>query len=151
MEEHLVDGWRWSNVPVPEPHVVGLLLGLALHSVRPRRADRLPGRTLVGIGSIGSSLLVIGWCVRTAGGSEIDAPTAIISSGPYAHSRNPMYLAWTVLYAGVSLVVNSMWPLRLLPLVVLTMHASVRQEERALEQEFGDVYRAYCSTVPRYV
>lgn len=152
----MVDGrgrrWRRSNVPVPEPHVAGLVVGLACHllwpwRVRERgRAVRATGATLVGIG-----LLVVGLAVRTAGQGDVERPTALVTSGPYAFSRNPMYVAWTVLYVGVALLANTRWPLLGLPAVVAATHRIVRREERSLERAFGDEYRAYRRDVRRYV
>lgn len=151
MEERSLDGWRWSNVPIPEPHVVGLLLGVLLHRVRPRSAvGRLPGATVVGWSLVGWGLLVIGWCVWTVGDVETDAPTEVVSTGPYAYSRNPMYVAWTGIYTGVALVVNSLWLVLLLPVVLATTHVTIKREERALERTFSETYQFYRRTVPRY-
>lgn len=117
-------GWRWSNVPVPEPHVAGLLVG---------------------------SPLVVGWATRAMGAVDAADPGAMVTDGPHAHSRNPMYVAWTGVYAGVALIVNSVWLLVLLPAVVVATHRTIRREERSLEVALGEVYRACLRDVRRYV
>lgn len=145
-------GWRWSNVPVPEPHVAGLLVGTVLHLLRPvrafedRRLARPAGRGLIGIG-----LLTVGWAVRTAGAVDVEGPAELVTAGPYAFSRNPMYVGWTALYLGVALVVNSVWLFAVLPGVAGACHWIVRREERSLEREFGAAYRAYRRDVRRYL
>ena len=44
--------------------------------------------------------------------------TAIIDTGPFALTRNPLYLAMALLYVGITLIVNTIWPLLLLPFVL---------------------------------
>ena len=147
--------WRWSNVPVPEPHVAGLLAGLVLHASKPqpltegRRFGRI--RTAVGLASIVVGIATAAWAVRSAGNANLERPTALVTDGPYTYSRNPMYVAWTVLYAGVALLSNAAWPLVLLPPVAVASHLGVRREERELERAFGVEYREYRRDVPRYL
>lgn len=78
--------------------------------------------------------------------------TALVVNGPYRFTRNPMYLGFTLIYAGVALLANSVWPFVLLPAVLFVMQRFVvRREERYLERKFGDAYRAYCARVRRWV
>ena len=93
----------------------------------------------------------MGWAVRTAGDTDLEAPRALVSSGPYAFSRNPMYVAWTALYVGIALLSNSLWPFALSPAVLGATQDVVRREERSLVRVFGDEYRAYRRDVPRYL
>lgn len=80
------------------------------------------------------------------------ATTAIIRSGPFRITRNPVYLAMTLGYIGIALMMNSMWPLLLLPLVLLVVHRGViLREERYLEQKFGDEYNTYKMRVRRWI
>lgn len=143
---------RWSNVPIPEPHVAGLLVGLGLQALAPWRpvADPRLARA-AGWGLVVAGLAVIGWAVRTVGAQDVEAPAALVTDGPYAFSRNPMYVAWTALYAGVALLANAAWPLLALPAVLAATHATVRREERALEEDFGEEYRDYRRAVRRYL
>ncbi len=78
--------------------------------------------------------------------------TAVIRSGPFRVSRNPVYLALTLGYIGIALMMNSTWPLLLLPLVLLVVHRGViLREERYLEQKFGDEYNSYKMSVRRWI
>lgn len=80
------------------------------------------------------------------------ATTAIIRSGPFRITRNPIYLALTLGYIGIALMMNSTWPLLLLPLVLLVVHRGViLREERYLEQKFGDEYNSYKMSVRRWI
>lgn len=143
---------RWANVPIPEPHVSGLVVSAALHSYEPWRITERRGRVrTVGWPLIGAGLLCMGWAVRTAGDTDLEAPRALVSSGPYAFSRNPMYVAWTALYVGIALLSNSLWPFALSPAVLAATHDVVRREERSLARAFGAEYRAYRRAVPRYL
>lgn len=78
--------------------------------------------------------------------------TAIVASGPYRFTRNPMYVAMACAYLGVSLLLNTVWALLLLPLVVIVVDLWViRREERYLTAKFGEPYRHYCARVRRWL
>jgi protein-S-isoprenylcysteine O-methyltransferase Ste14 len=78
--------------------------------------------------------------------------TAIISTGPFAITRNPLYLGMALLYVGITLMVNTIWPLVLLPFVLAVMQRGViEREERYLERKFGDEYLRYKSRVRRWI
>jgi protein-S-isoprenylcysteine O-methyltransferase Ste14 len=83
--------------------------------------------------------LLAAWAVAAVKDRDVEKPTEIISSGPYAFGRNPMYLAWTILYVAAAVLVNTWWLILLLPVLLLVTHYFVvRQEERQLEQQFGE-------------
>ena len=70
----------------------------------------------------------------------------------FRFSRNPLYLSLTLLFTGLSLVMNSLWGLVVLVPVLVVMHVGViRREERYLEAKFGESYRQYCSEVRRWL
>lgn len=58
-------------------------------------------------------------------------------------SRNPIYVAWTLIYLGVALVLNTAWLLLLVPLLAALIHREAQREEERLEEAFGSEYRAY--------
>ena len=133
--------------------MLGLVLGILLHLFLKIRIISL---TWVGH-VIGWPLIVLGvglalWAAAEAGEMEISSPERLITSGPYAFSRNPMYVGWSLLYLGISFVVNSMWLLVLFPLVVIYMHfIEIPKEERLLEQRFSSKYKEYRSRVRKYL
>jgi protein-S-isoprenylcysteine O-methyltransferase Ste14 len=134
-----------------------LVLGLALHWLRP--VSLLPpfparlARLVV--------LVLSWWLVHSAeaamkrAGTNVrpDQPSlAIVTDGPFSFTRNPMYLATTGLYLGVTLLVDTPWPLVwLLPMLLVLHWGVVRREERYLEAKFGEPYRTYKSRVRRWV
>ncbi len=78
--------------------------------------------------------------------------TALVVSGPFRFSRNPLYVALTLMYAGLAVVANAFWVLVLLVPVLLVLHSGVvRREERYLEAKFGEAYRQYRARVRRYL
>jgi protein-S-isoprenylcysteine O-methyltransferase Ste14 len=91
------------------------------------------------------------WAVRAAAEVRLERPDRLVRRGPYAFSRNPMYLAWAAVYAGIALVAGAAWPLLLLPVVLAATHVAVLREERSLEARFGAAYRSYRSSVRRYL
>ena len=103
----------------------------------------------------GAGLALWGLALFKRAGTDIvpNRPTtALVTSGPYRWSRNPNYVAQTLLYAGGAVLANSLSALlALLPLLVVINVAVVRREERYLESLFGAEYRAYKTRVRRWV
>ena len=78
--------------------------------------------------------------------------TAVVTTGPYRFTRNPMYLGFTLLYLGTTCWVNTVWPLLLLPVVLVAMHYGVIvREEAYLERVFGEEYLRYKRRVRRWL
>ena len=83
---------------------------------------------------------------------DIASPNLLLTGGPYAFSRNPMYLGWGLIYLGIGLAVNSAWILALfIPVVAYVHFVDIRKEERRLEEQFGDEYLEYQRRVRRYL
>jgi protein-S-isoprenylcysteine O-methyltransferase Ste14 len=79
-----------------------------------------------------------------------DAST-LVRTGPYAVTRNPMYVGLTLSYIGLAILLDSGWSLLLLPVVILALTRFViEREERYMETAFGDEYRAYQREVGRW-
>jgi protein-S-isoprenylcysteine O-methyltransferase Ste14 len=80
------------------------------------------------------------------------ATTALITEGPFGRSRNPLYVALTLLYAGLAVAANGGWMLILSPAAMLALNYGVIvREERYLERKFGDDYRRYRNRVRRWL
>jgi protein-S-isoprenylcysteine O-methyltransferase Ste14 len=78
--------------------------------------------------------------------------TALVGSGPYRWTRNPMYLAMLLVYLGAALLFDVTWALVLSPAVVaLVNRLVIAREERYLEAKFGEEYRRYKARVGRWI
>jgi len=110
------------------------------------------GYLLLALLNILASVLRI-WAGGTLGGARMMAlktqTTALITSGPYGHVRNPIYLADNLTLAGMGFVVP--WPGTLLVWLLLpVIYGSViSHEERQLGEAFKTAYTAYRHNVPR--
>jgi protein-S-isoprenylcysteine O-methyltransferase Ste14 len=141
-----------EELPLPEPHLFFLGAGIVLHLVRPHKITSVRGpHHLVGwlFIVLGGALAV--WATRSASNTDLENPDGVVTDGPYAISRHPMYGAWTLIYLGVALVSNAAWLLILLPLLLLLVHRDALREERRPEERFGSAYRPYRGRVRRYL
>ena len=78
--------------------------------------------------------------------------TVIVQSGSYRFSRNPIYLAFSVLVLGIACWLNSIWLLGTLSAAVSLMGLVViPREERYLERRFGAEYLEYKAKVRRWL
>ena len=78
--------------------------------------------------------------------------TAIVRTGPYRFSRNPIYLAFSLFQLGVAIWVDSLWLLATLVGAVALMHfVVIPKEESYLERRFGAQYLEYKASVRRWL
>jgi protein-S-isoprenylcysteine O-methyltransferase Ste14 len=84
---------------------------------------------------------------------RIDRPAScIVKTGPYAFSRNPIYLGFNILYVGIALIFGSGWALLgLAPLLYILHTKVILKEEEYLAGKFGQDYLAYKSKVRRWL
>jgi protein-S-isoprenylcysteine O-methyltransferase Ste14 len=82
---------------------------------------------------------------------ELRSAAFLITRGPYAYSRNPMYVSELMLWIGWSVFYGTLGVLIGFLILFTAAVAGVRYEERVLEARFGDVYRWDKSTVPRWL
>ena len=142
--------------PPPLIYALPLLAGLLLHHFRPLAI--LPTPWAHGLGALFVVLGLIGLpavlAFRRAGTHPQPwrPATALVTTGPYRFTRNPMYIGFTLLYLGISLWVNSLWPVLALPLILVTIqYGVVVREEAYMERRFGEDYIAYRRRVRRWL
>jgi len=105
------------------------------------------------IEAFGLSLIVaaiIGrmWCTLYIGGRK---SAEIVRSGPYSVTRNPLYVFSTIGAMGIGAQTGSLIvALGFGILCYVAFSIVIRAEEKFLEQNFGEPYRAYCRDVPRF-
>jgi len=82
----------------------------------------------------------------------VSPTTAIVSSGPYRFSRNPMYVAMAAVLAGLGVLLGSwVFAAGLLIFMLVVHFGVVLPEERYLESLHGDTYRRYKQSVRRWL
>jgi protein-S-isoprenylcysteine O-methyltransferase Ste14 len=141
-----------SNAPLPEPYLLGIAAAVWLER---RQPSALPGPRYVHhltgwpLTVAGAYLIERSWTAATQ--VELQHPALLVTSGPYAASRNPMYLGWALLQLGAGVVRGSWWMIAAVPAAAALVHREVRSEERTLDDAFGDEFRRYRATVPRYL
>ena len=153
---------RPNAVPWPPLLFAGAAgLALLLHHTAPLPAW-LVLRGVPGVSYLGDALLVFGvgldlWTMLTMWRAKANilphrAATALVTHGPFAFSRNPIYLGNTLLLVGAGLAFGIAWflPLAILAAAVVTQLAIVR-EEAHLNARFGASWREYRLRVNRWL
>jgi len=134
-----------------------LAAGIVLHLLNPHQAlppsvARLAGGLLLVAGAG-----LMSWGRQTMVRAETNVnpympALPLVTAGPFRYTRNQLYSSLTMLYLGISLLLNALWPILLAaPLLVVTHYGIVRREERYLEAKFGDDYRVYRARVRRWL
>ncbi len=134
-----------------------LLVAIMLHLLIPLRL--LPRTPAWGVGLVlvGISIVILTSGVRAMARvrTEIDVrkpTTAVVVDGPFRYTRNPLYVSLTLLYLGIAALINTLWPILLLPILLIVMQRGViEREERYLERKFKDEYLRYKARVRRWL
>jgi protein-S-isoprenylcysteine O-methyltransferase Ste14 len=148
------------GVIAPPPLLFGIFFGVAIlfqwiHSLAipllPKGMD-WPAMVLINLSAI-IFLWAAVWMWRARTNINPLLPTtSLVTSGPYRFSRNPLSVSLVVLYIGMSLRLDTLWPLLLfVPLLIVFHYGVIQREERYLERKFGDTYRNYCVAVRRWI
>ena len=147
----------YQNTPFPEGQAVGIVVGVLLDHLRPAPlpGPRWLGRT-AGLVSLAAGSAVNVWALRerrrrTTAEFQLEHPESLVTTGPYALTRHPMYVGSWLIHLGVGLMRGSAWAAATLPAAALVEHLGVLAEERALDREFGDAWARYRDRVPRYL
>jgi protein-S-isoprenylcysteine O-methyltransferase Ste14 len=149
-----------AGAPIPPPVLffAAILAGFGIrHFVPfpipvPEIASRVGGALLIVAGA-GLGLAGTGKLVRGGTTPFPHRPSsALVESGAYGFSRNPIYLSMAVLLAGAAILLRSGWHLAMTALLVAVLdRTQIPREERYLEARFGDAYRAYARRVRRWL
>lgn len=98
----------------------------------------------------------VGYSGTTTRGDRVEAPR-LATGGPYAHTRNPLYLGNVITAAGFTIAFTGALDARARSVLfvagigtMLAVYAAiVPHEEAFLDATFGDDYADYCVRVPR--
>lgn len=143
--------------PPPIIYVCGLALAFALDWIWPIALLPTTVQFAVGVPLIvlGFSLIALAFLRFRKAGTNVEPykpTTAIVTDGIYGVSRNPIYLAMTVIAVGIAIAADNAWVVPLLVPTHVVMHIGViAREERYLEGKFGEDYRRYKASVRRWI
>jgi len=148
-----------SGVKFPPPFIfaASLLIGWVIHRKWPLRIVPPTVSPWLGLLLVALAFLLAALSFREFFRARTtfvpDRPTtAIIRTGPFGYTRNPLYLALSLLQVGVSIWVNSAWmAFMLAPALVVLRTRVIAREERYLERKFGRVYLDYKASVRRWL
>src|SRR5262249_2986612 len=140
MTNHI--GAQTAGVVARPPVLYGaaLIVALVLHRFWPLPIFRPGVVRWLGIAVVAVGLTVVLRSIFTlrAAGTNVDPllpTTAIVTTGLFRFSRNPLYLGLTLMYLGLTLAFNTWWGIVLLVPLLMTMHRGVvLREERYLER-----------------
>lgn len=121
-------------------------------------AQPSPLSLVVGFAVIFLGEMIRFWGVSIAGAETRTTGTVggtyLITSGPFAYVRNPLYVGNMLLYGGVGVMSMALFPWLLLFALVcfyFQYYLIVTKEEEYLAERFGDEYAAYREKVRRFV
>ena len=128
-----------SRLRVPAGYVLGAVVVLL---ARPS-----PGSLLGGL-----ALATVGEALRIWASGHIDKTRVLATGGPYAHTRNPLYLGSLLIGLGVAVGSSSPWVVLAVAAYFAAFYPSVMREEASfLEGRFAGRYREWARVVPFFV
>lgn len=144
----------WPPVAISVPWLAGLWLDAAVGE--PVSLDG-GWATAVGWVLVAAFAVWNGWALVLMARHETallpgGSTRVVLDCGPFAVSRNPLYVGLLVLAAGVALLAGSFWALVSVPVgCALVWWGAVRPEERYLARKFGPAYDDYRRRVRRWL
>lgn len=145
------------RVPPPLVFLIALLIGLWWDSPWLTGNSAGPVPTVIGaiIALGGAGLIVIAALGHRRAGTNVEPwhpTTAIIDTGVYGFSRNPIYLGMAVLQFGLAICAGSLGALiMIVPAVLFIQFYVIAREERYLEAKFGAAYADYRNRVRPWI
>jgi protein-S-isoprenylcysteine O-methyltransferase Ste14 len=98
---------------------------------------------------IGSGVALAGLCIRALASGHVEKNEVLATSGPYAHTRNPLYLGSIILAIGFLIAAQSWWlPVIAAALLFAIYVPVIRSEEAFLRTRFPE-FDEYAAQVPR--
>lgn len=131
----------WETIVLRHRITLSLVLALAcLLFINPSRFSLL----------LSLPLIVLGEAVRIWASGHIHKMVEVATTGPYALCRHPLYLGHLLITAGFCVAGNNVWlALVVLPVFFAIFVPTMKREEEALEEKFGQAYRDYIAGTPR--
>ncbi len=110
----------------------------------------------IGVGFCLTGLFMFLWSLFSFGlsfrvGIDVSQPNKLVTTGIFAYSRNPIYIAFAIILLGQFLIFSNWILLVYLGAAIWLFHRQVLLEEEFLKQHYGDEYLDYCNQVRRYI
>jgi protein-S-isoprenylcysteine O-methyltransferase Ste14 len=143
----------WPPVAIGVP----LLAGETVTLMAGDPVELPSGRVPVGLVLVAAFVVWNGWALLLFGRHRTgllpgQETRVMLERGPFAVSRNPLYLGMLVLSVGLALLLPTFWGLVLTPIAVaLVEWGAIRPEERFLRERFGPAYEEYAGRVRRWL
>jgi protein-S-isoprenylcysteine O-methyltransferase Ste14 len=101
---------------------------------------------------VGGLLALLGESLRIWASGHIAKTEELATGGPYAHTRNPLYVGSLLVGLGVAVAVSSLWAALVAVLYFAAFYPSVIREEAAfLRDRFGAPYDEWARAVPVFL
>jgi protein-S-isoprenylcysteine O-methyltransferase Ste14 len=144
--------------PLPPTFFLGALIAMvALHLLLPvvRLVEgwwRLAGVVPLMAGAVFATGPSMVFDRRGTTVKPFEAPSVLVTGGWYRVSRNPMYVGLVLILVGCAALLGTLGPVAVIPAFAwLLDRRFIRPEEAALEDAFGEGYRAYRARVRRWL
>ena len=159
MADESIRGARVLPVPPPVYYGAAFAAGVLLDSSggRPLAIGGRPPTVVMGLVLLAvGAALALGAVAAVRRHHTTIVPhrpvAALLTTGAYQISRNPMYTGLAIAYAGVVLIIGTWWPLLTLPLALLAVRVLViGPEEQYLTAAFGQTYHDYRARTRRWI
>lgn len=100
----------------------------------------------------GFALGLAGEAIRLWASGHIEKTRVLATGGPYAHTRNPLYLGSTLMAAGIAVAAASPWAVLAVALYFAAFYpAAIRGEAEFLARRFAEAYAPWAAAVPLFV
>lgn len=149
------------ELKIPPP-VIALLVAVSMWLARsyapslglgiPWRPAFAVGLILIGIALALAGVLELRKAKTTVNPTKPETTSAVVATGIYRFTRNPMYLGMLLVLVGWAVFLANAISFALVPMFVLYMNwFQIGPEERVLSDHFGDEYAAYLHSVRRWL
>jgi protein-S-isoprenylcysteine O-methyltransferase Ste14 len=155
---------RHESLPSRLSHIAPLALAALLFSVPNLPAPVLRTRFLssttwplnIAVALTAAGLLFAVWARQYLGSNWSGTVTLkedheLITSGPYALVRHPIYTGLLLAFVGSAMAIGEWRAALAFALASLALWRKLRLEERLMHQQFGEAYQAYCRRVPALI
>jgi protein-S-isoprenylcysteine O-methyltransferase Ste14 len=100
---------------------------------------------------IGAAIAAVGIAIRAAAAGHVKKNRELTTTGPYAYTRNPLYLGSMIIALGFGIASRNWWVAAVIVALFLAIYLPViRSEEAFLRGEFPG-FDEYCTKVPRLI